>query len=140
MSTLNAGWERPSLPDAAVSLGHTPDGSWGFDDEVTRVFDDMLTRSIPQYDTMRGLVLEVGKRFAGAGSVIVDLGASRGEALAPFVHSLGDAASYVAVEVSPPMLDVCRRRFADEIASGCFTLLDLDLRDGYPSVRANLTL
>jgi tRNA (cmo5U34)-methyltransferase len=137
---LNAEWERPPPLDAAVSLGHTPDGPWAFDDEVTRVFDDMLARSIPQYGTMRGLVFEVGKRFAGAGSVIVDLGASRGEALAPFVHSLGDTASYVAVEVSPPMLTVCRSRFADEIASGCFTLLDLDLREDYPRVRANLTL
>jgi tRNA (cmo5U34)-methyltransferase len=117
-----------------------PEGAWEFDDEVTRVFDDMLARSIPQYSTMRGLVYEVGKRFAGAGSVIVDLGASRGEALAPFVHDLADAASYVAVEVSPPMLAACRKRFATEIAADRFTLLDLDLRERYPDAVASLTL
>jgi tRNA (cmo5U34)-methyltransferase len=117
-----------------------PDRPWRFDDEVTRVFDDMLARSIPQYTTMRGLVYEVGRHFTNAGSVIVDLGASKGEALAPFVHALADEASYVAVEVAPPMLAACRTRFADQIAAGRFILLDLDLRERYPDVRANLTL
>ena len=32
-----------------------PQGKWAFDGEVARVFDDMLARSIPQYETMRGL-------------------------------------------------------------------------------------
>ena len=133
------GWEHRPPADVAVSLGHVPDGPWKFDDEVTRVFDDMLARSIPQYNTMRGLVYEVGRRFTDAGSVIVDLGASKGEALAPLVHALADTASYVAVEVAAPMLAACRKRFASEIASGCFTLLDLDLRERYPEAEANLT-
>ena len=131
---------RESLGDGAVSLGHKPDGPWTFDDDVTRVFDDMLARSIPQYDTIRRLVFEVGRAFTHTGSVIVDLGCSRGEAIAPFVRAFADTASYVGVEVSPAMLSVCRERFAREIASGHFSLLDLDLREGYPDVEATLTL
>ena len=42
------------------SLGHMPDGTWAFDDDVTRVFDYMLERSIPQYGLMRRAVLDVG--------------------------------------------------------------------------------
>jgi tRNA (cmo5U34)-methyltransferase len=53
---------------------------------------------------------------------------------------LADTASYVGVEVSPPMLHTCRERFASEIGAGCFSLLDLDLRRGYPDVHAALTL
>ena len=127
-------------PDRGVSLGHLPSGRWEFDDEVTRVFDDMLERSIPQYDTMRGLVFEVGKRFVGPGSVIVDLGCSRGEALAPYVHTLGMTASYVGIELSPPMLQASRDRFAAEIEAGRMSLLDIDLRTEYPQVDATLTL
>ncbi len=103
--------EPPERPGAS-SLDHVPGGPWEFDDDVTHVFDDMLERSIPQYDTMRGLVFEVGKRFVPPGGTVVDLGCSRGEALAPFVDTFGDECSYVGVEVSPPMLDVCRKRFA----------------------------
>ena len=39
------------------SLGHTPTGRrWEFDTSVTAVFDDMLRRSIPQYEVMRHVV------------------------------------------------------------------------------------
>lgn len=126
--------------DDDLSLGHLPGATWEFDDEVTRVFDDMLQRSIPQYATMRGLVFELGRQFLGDGGAVVDLGCSRGAALAPFVAEFGERAAYVGVEVSPPMLTACRKRFASELASGTLALHDLDLREGYPDVDAALTL
>jgi tRNA (cmo5U34)-methyltransferase len=126
--------------DQRISLGHLPDGRWAFDDEVTSVFDDMLERSIPELDAMRGLVFELGRRFVGDAGTVVDLGCSRGGALAPFVATFGDRASYVGVEVSPPMLAACRNRFAAELDAGTVSVLDLDLRRGYPDVRASLTL
>ena len=137
--TLAGGGEE-SGRDHSVSLGHLPAGTWAFDDEVTNVFDDMLERSIPQYDTMRGLVFELGKEFVPAHGTVVDLGCSRGGALAPFVATFGDQASYVGVEVSTPMLDACRKRFAPELAAGTMSLRDVDLRTGYPNVKATLTL
>ena len=138
MTLASAGGD--SGREDSVSLGHLPAGPWAFDDEVTSIFDDMLERSIPQYDTMRGLVFELGKEFVPANGTVVDLGCSRGGALAPFVATFGDQASYVGVEISPAMLDACRKRFAPEIAAGRVSLLDLDLRTGYPNVEATLTL
>lgn len=41
---------------------------WEFDDEVAKCFDDMLERSIPNYETMRTLVYNVGKHFVKPGS------------------------------------------------------------------------
>ncbi len=35
-----------------------PEGKWEFDAQVTDVFDEMLRRSIPQYDVMRNAVSE----------------------------------------------------------------------------------
>ena len=128
------------MTEHATSLGHLPDGRWAFDEQVTDVFDDMLERSIPQYETMRGLVFEVGRSFVQPGTHVVDLGCSHGAALAPFVREFGSAASYVGVEVSPPMLEAARRRFRPEIEAGTVELLDQDLRGRYPSVEASLTL
>jgi tRNA (cmo5U34)-methyltransferase len=125
---------------AAPSIGHRPAPRWEFDEDVTRVFDDMLRRSIPQYEAMRSLVFEVGRRFVAPGSAVVDLGCSRGEALAPFVAEFGDQGRYVGVDVSSPMLEACRRRFAAEIEAGLLSLHDLDLRQSYPNVQASLTL
>jgi tRNA (cmo5U34)-methyltransferase len=123
-----------------TSLGHRPGPRWEFDADVTRVFDDMLRRSIPQYQTMRSVVFEVGRRFVRPGTDLVDLGCSRGGALAPFVAEFGADARYVGIDVSAPMLEACRGRFAREIESGLVRVVDLDLRHGYPDVAASLTL
>ena len=107
---------------------------------MSRVFDDMLWRSVPQYETMRRLVYEVGRGFVRPGTQVVDLGCSHGESLAPLLADFGRTARYVGVDVSAPMLEAARRRFRDEIEDGSVTLLDLDLREGYPEGDASLTL
>jgi tRNA (cmo5U34)-methyltransferase len=117
-----------------------PEGPWAFNDEVTKVFDNMLQRSIPQYMAMRELCLEVGSRFVQPKTDIVDLGASRGEAIAPFVDQFGAYNRYAAVEVSEPMLKVLRERFAGWIKTGLFRVLDTDLRYKFPPVQASLIL
>jgi tRNA (cmo5U34)-methyltransferase len=124
----------------ASSLGHVPKGAWAFDSNVTAVFDDMLKRSIPEYDAMRNAVLGIGCKYVQPGTHIVDLGCSRGDALSPFVAMFGDSNSYVGVEVSEPMIAAARERFTDDIEQGLVSILDLDLRDGYPKVEASLTL
>jgi tRNA (cmo5U34)-methyltransferase len=122
------------------SLGHMPNGRWTFDESVTAVFTDMLTRSIPQYEVMRKSVFDLGMALVPPGSTIVDLGCSRGDGLAPFIHALGDRSSYLGLDVSQPMLHAARQRFEKEIERGVARILDLDLRHGYPQVDAGLTL
>jgi tRNA (cmo5U34)-methyltransferase len=128
------------VADARSSLGHDPGSRWEFDQEVTRVFDDMLRRSIPQYQAMRQLVFEIGRSFVQPFSDVVDLGCSRGDALAPFVDDARHGVRYVGIEVSPPMLEAAGRRFTHEIEAGVVELHDLDLRRAYPDVAASLTL
>jgi tRNA (cmo5U34)-methyltransferase len=122
------------------SLGHLPDGRWAFDDGVTQVFDDMLRRSIPQYDVMRQAVFDVGCRFVKKDTDIVDLGCARGEALAPFIDRFGAQNRYVGVEVSEPMLAAARQRFSGLIGTGLMRMLNTDLRYTYPLAKASLTL
>jgi tRNA (cmo5U34)-methyltransferase len=113
---------------------------WKFGDEVTRVFDNMLQRSIPQYDVMRQAVYELGRRFVQKGTDVVDLGASRGEAIAPFIEEFAGRNRFAAVEVAAPMLDVLRERFKYEIENKSVRVLDTDLRKEYPAVNASVTL
>lgn len=125
-------------PDS--SLGHVPEGRWAFDDGVTQVFDDMLRRSIPQYDVMRETVFDVGCKFVKKDTDIVDLGCARGEALAAFVDRYGAHNRYLGIEVSEPMLAAVRHRFSGLIDTGLMRVQDCDLRYGYPLVKASLTL
>jgi tRNA (cmo5U34)-methyltransferase len=117
-----------------------PGDRWSFVASVTVVFDNMLARSIPQYGVMREAVFELGSRFVAPGTAIVDLGCSRGEALAPFVRTFGGANRYIGVEVSPTMLTAARARFAGPIGDGVVDIRGLDLRSAYPPEQASLTL
>lgn len=128
------------MTEAKSSLGHFPGERWLFDEGVADVFDDMLRRSIPEYRTMRDLVFEVGRPLVQSSTHVVDLGCSRGEALAPFVTEFGAGVRYLGVEVSEPMRSAARDRFKSEIDEGWLEIRDLDLRSAYPEVSASLTL
>lgn len=106
--------------------------AWVFDESVTDNFDEMLKRSVPQHDEMRATVVELATRFAQPLSYVVDVGCSRGEALATVRAALdGRSIEYVGIEVSPPMLAAARERFA-----GCedVTIVEHDLRNGMPKM------
>ena len=122
------------------SIHHLPTGAWAFDDGVTDVFEDMLRRSIPDYDAMRRVVFDVGRRFVRPGTDVLDIGCSRGDALAPYIAEFGYGARYVGVEVSQPMLETVRKRFATECERGIVEIQDIDLRKVFPTVQASLTL
>jgi tRNA (cmo5U34)-methyltransferase len=118
-----------------------PGPRWVFDEEVTRAFDDMLERSVPQYEVMRAVVhdlavsfLDAVQRGAGTRPLVVDLGCSRGETMAMLIETLRERqldGRFVGLDLSGPMVDAARRRFAEE---SHVDVLQLDLRDGYPRV------
>ena len=117
-----------------------PGVKWEFDDSVTTAFDDMLSRSIPQYDVMRRTCFDLGRRYVKPGTDVVDLGCSRGEAMARFIDAFGALNRFIGVEVSQPMLEAARERYKGIIACNVVDVRDTDLRKTYPPCRASLTL
>ena len=117
-----------------------PEGKWTFDGDVAACFDNMLERSIPQYPVMRRAVFDVACKYRRQGGMIVDLGCSRGEAMAPLIELYRGQNQYVGIEVSEAMLAAVRERFARMIEDGYVQILDLDLRRKYPERQANITL
>jgi tRNA (cmo5U34)-methyltransferase len=117
------------------SIGHVPTGDrWSFDAGVTEVFEDMLQRSIPQYEVWRDLVTDIAVHYAdlGRSGFIVDLGTSRGESIARLLTRLSDSYSFIGSDVSQPMLEAFTQRFKDEIERGRVQAIACDLRSGYP--------
>ena len=122
-------------------VDHTLPGSkWVFDEGVTTVFDNMLARSIPQYEVMRQACFDLGSAYVQKGTDIVDLGCSRGEAMTRYIDRFGAYNRFVGLDVSDPMLDAARQRFEGMMRCGVVDIHRFDLREGYPSVKASLTL
>lgn len=103
-------------------------GKWEFDENVTKVFGDMLSRSIPDYDMMRELVFKIGKNFIKEGSTIVDMGCSNGLSIEEFVKAFPQNCFHL-LDVSVPMLDACKDRFSDH---PLVFVRNNDLRNGLP--------
>ena len=117
-----------------------PTGRWEFDASVTDVFNDMLQRSIPQYDVMRQAVFNLGSRYVKKNTDIVDIGASRGEAIAPFIKRFGALNHHVLIEISEPMRTAIREQFGGFEKTGILEVRDDDLRVTFPHVKASLIL
>ncbi len=125
-----------------------PGPRWAFDEKVTRSFDDMLERSIPQYDVMRAAVRDVALAFLAPEEkggetlpLVLDLGCSRGETIALLREAISAQdlqARFTGVDISDPMLRAAGRRFAGD---SNVEIERFDLRRGYPSVApARVTL
>jgi tRNA (cmo5U34)-methyltransferase len=129
-----------ALDERLDQLVLAEDARWQFDRDVTDVFENMLARSIPEYGTMRALVFDLGATLVQPGTAIIDIGCSKGDAMAPFVQQFGTANRYIGVELSEHMLEATRRRFATLIEHGIVDVRRLDLRTEYPPEMASLTL
>lgn len=84
--------------------------------------------------------LGVGSRYVVDDTAIVDLGCSRGEALAPFVDRFGVRNRFLGLEVSEPMLAAARERWGPSWA-GVVDIRSHDLRtDRLPPLPTSLVL
>lgn len=117
-----------------------PEDKWKFNSEVTGCFDDMLERSIPQYDIMRKAVTDLAKNYVKNKTDIVDLGASKGDAIDPLIQEFGAYNRYILCETSKPMLEVCRTRFKGLIDVNVVAVRDIDLRTDFPYSNASVIL
>lgn len=113
---------------------------WEFDSEVTKCFEDMLSRSIPEYGIMRALVSKIAARYVQRGTAVVDIGCSLGDAIFPLFHQFGSTASYKLYDVSEPMLEECRRRFEPWIREGMIEVKKHDITEGLPKVKTSVVL
>ncbi|MDO8607697.1 MAG: methyltransferase domain-containing protein [Phaeospirillum sp.] len=127
------------MQEVTTSLGHQPKGRWEFDASVTSCFEDMLRRSIPQYDVMRQACFDLACDFRRQGTQIIDLGCSQGDALVPLVDRYGATNQFIGCDISGPMLESARARFAGMIRAKVVDIRNCDLRREYPAARASVT-
>ena len=111
-----------------------------FNDNVTNVFSDMLTRSIPQYNVMRSLSTIIGNNFIKKNTSIIDIGASLGGAVDPFIERFQDENKYILMENSKPMLDMLRVKYAEKIDKGVVVVKEIDLKNEIKFDRSSLIM
>ncbi len=87
-------------------------GAWRFDEEVSRAFDAHVRKSVPLYDELQRMVVELSDYFVRDQSVIYDLGSSTGATLELLAtrHDAKQNAQFIGVDLSESMVQEARAR------------------------------
>lgn len=115
-----------------------PKEKWEFDEAVTNCFENMLERSIPQYELMRKSVADLAydvinqDNFRKGVFQILDLGCSNGLMLQALYNRFNGEGNYFGVDVSEPMLKEAKYRFLDQIISHKVSITSCDLKADFP--------
>lgn len=83
-----------------------------FDATVAAAFDDMVSRSVPYYDEMQRMVVELATDFAEPGSRLYDLGCSTATTLALLDRTVHPDVHFVGIDNSEEMLVKARVKLA----------------------------
>lgn len=120
-----------------------PKEKWEFDESVASCFDNMLERSIPQYDVMRKCCVDLAYDVISSSKkqtfTILDIGCSNGIMLEKLIDKFRGCnydtghGKYVGVDISEPMLQKAKFKFLDDIIAGSVSIENCDLRDSFPS-------
>ena len=137
MSQFN---QKPKPRDRVFARPLSEVRAFAFDDEVARVFDDMIGRSVPGYDLLLRLIALYADLFIEPGSRVYDLGCSTGLASRILAQQSGGRARVIAVDNAEAMLARCRERHAGyDIDWCCADIREIEIEDA-SLVVLNLTL
>jgi tRNA (cmo5U34)-methyltransferase len=101
------------LRDSLFNQDFIEKGSFTFDKQVTAVFDDMINRSVPLYQSIQDMVASLSGRFFLPNTYIYDLGSSTGTTIQHLLQldSL-KAAQIKAIDSSDSMLETAKERLS----------------------------
>jgi tRNA (cmo5U34)-methyltransferase len=87
-------------------------GAWRFDAEVSRAFDAHVRKSVPFYDELQRMLVELSDYFVRDQSVIYDLGCSTGATLDLLAahHAAKENAQFIGVDLSESMVQEAQAR------------------------------
>lgn len=123
---------------------HTPEiEAFAFDESVTRVFQDMIRRSLPGYGTVIAISGLIAAQHARPGTNLYDLGCSLGATLLAIYRQMPQGCSLTGVDNSKAMITACKKNLtlekADDIRLICDDILNQEIENA-SVVTLNFTL
>ncbi len=109
-------------------------GNFQFNKQIAQNFDAHIRKSVPFYDEIQRMVVEMSDWFVHKDSIIYDLGASTGETIKNlwYRHSAHKNPRFIGIDNSKFMLEMAKQKLRgiDNISLNCRDLNDdVELRD-----------
>lgn len=124
--------EKDSNKDHLFGVKISNIGHFEFNQEVAKVFDDMVSRSVPFYREVHGVLQDILPYLPKHHLHAYDLGCSTGTTLKILHRALPDY-HLTGVDASDPMLRECKKKFCQEqrtsIELVCDSIENLTLKE-----------
>jgi tRNA (cmo5U34)-methyltransferase len=115
--------------DTIYSVPLSKVGDFEFDDDVVKVFPDMIARSVPGYASILSVIEQLATRFVRPDTSVWDLGCSLGAATRLIRRQSPASAVIHAVDNSPSMVAQLRKYLTESTDAGCCVhVIESDLR------------
>lgn len=116
-------------------------GDWTFKGEIVKEFDNHVRASVPFYDTIQSLILDISQFFIREGSIVIDIGSSTGETILSLKRNIDKSFEIIGIDSSEKMIIEARNRLTDvskvELINTDITLIELPKAD---LIISNLTM
>lgn len=107
--SYRAGEREPKRVDETITA--VP-GEWRFDRDVSRAFDSHVRKSVPFYEEIQRMVVELSEYFVRDQSVVYDLGSSTGTTLDLLsnLHAGKEDVQFIGIDLSEFMINEARKK------------------------------
>ena len=111
-----------------------------FSENVAKVFDDMVNRSVPFYGEIQRMMAELAADHAKDGSDVYDLGCSTGTTMIGMDTMVKPDIRFIGVDDSQKMLDKCKSKLLEVGFSRNYELRCADLNQGVKITNASVVV
>ncbi|MBB3457020.1 tRNA (cmo5U34)-methyltransferase [Rhizobium sp. BK313] len=105
-------------------------GDFAFTANVAKVFDDMVSRSVPYYEEMQRMVCELAQDFSKPNTNLYDIGCSTATTLLTLDPLLDSSIHFIGVDNAPDMLEKARQKIRQTGTNRPIDLQVADLHQG----------
>jgi len=111
-----------------------------FSENVAKVFDDMVNRSVPYYSEIQRMMAELAADHAIVGSDVYDLGCSTGTTMIGMDTMVKPNIRFIGIDDSQKMLDKCKSKLLEVGFSRNYELRCADLSQGVQITNASVVV
>ena len=111
-----------------------------FSENVAKVFDDMVNRSVPYYGEIQRMMAELAADHAKDGSDVYDLGCSTGTTMIGMDTMVKPDIKFIGIDDSQKMLDKCKSKLLEVGFSRNYELRCADLNQAVKITNASVVV
>tara|TARA_A100001011_G_scaffold316719_1_gene335840 strand:+ start:72 stop:431 length:360 start_codon:yes stop_codon:yes gene_type:complete len=111
------------------SIKSIVEGTWKFDNEVAKIFDQHVNQSVPHYQDLQNYVVKLSEWFLKENTVVYDLACSTGETIKKMSSlKVTNYTEIIGIDSNKKMIDLAKKKLISLIIREINLILSFRLK------------